>query len=100
MPRQRPGPRSAWEDASRGILPDRRGKIGRLRPKQCGGPVEPLAGEPGGRKAAAAMGREQVGDGSVVGLRRRGRKCERDLAQPELEQAIALAGLAVVVALG
>src|SRR5260370_28486261 len=100
MPRQRPGPRSVWEAASRGILPDRRGKIGRLRPKQCGGRVEPLAGEPAGRKAVAAVRREQVADGGVVGLRRRGREGERDLAQAELEQAIALAGLAVVVALG
>src|SRR5260370_16915659 len=65
----------------------------RRRPKQFGGPVESLAGEPGSRKDVTAAGREHIGDGGVVGLRRGGGEGERDLPQPELEQAIAAAGL-------
>ena len=45
------------------------------------------------------MGGDNLGDGGLIGLGRRGGEGERDLAQAQLEQAIAAAGLAVIVAL-
>lgn len=55
--------------------------------------------QPSRREARRAMACDQVGDGALIGLGGRGAKGERDLAQPQLEQAIAPARLAVVVPL-
>jgi len=71
----------------------------RLGVHQPGGPSNAAGVEPSTGEAFAAVGGEQVGDELLVGFRRRGREGERDLAKAELEQAVAAARLAVVVAL-
>ena len=60
---------------------------------------EPFAAKPGGGESVAAMLGEHLLDGGLVGLGGSGGEGKRDLAQTELEQAIAAPGLAVVVAL-
>ena len=59
----------------------------------------PLRAQPGGGEAVAAVGGEDLGDGGLVGLRGGGGEGERDLGEAELEQAVAAARLAVIVAL-
>ncbi len=68
--------------------------------EHVGRPIEALAAQPGGGEAVAAVGGDRLGDGGLVGLGGGGGEGERDLAQAELEQAIAAARLAVIVALG
>ena len=63
-------------------------------------PSEALAAKPRGSESFAAMRAERLRNGCLVGLGGGSGKGERDLAQTEIEQAIAAAGLAVVVALG
>ena len=61
-------------------------------------PIESFAAQPGWGEAGATMGRQHVRDGGLVGFGRCRREGERDLAEAKLEQAVAAAGLAVVVA--
>ena len=52
-----------------------------------------------GKVVVARLG-EDLRDGCLIGLGGRGAERECDLARSELEQAIAAAGLAVIIALG
>ena len=56
--------------------------------------------QPGGGEAIAAVLGDKLVDGGLVGLGRCGGEGERDFGEAELEQAIAAARLAVIVALG
>src|SRR5262245_39794433 len=60
--------------------------------------MEALVTEPGGSESLATALPEDVCDCGLIGLGRSGRECEPHLSQAELEQAIAAAGLTVVVA--
>jgi len=67
--------------------------------EHVGRPVEALAPKPCRGKAVAALGVDDLGDGGLIGLGGRGGEGERHFGEAQLEQAIAAAGLAVVVAL-
>ena len=71
---------------------------GRVRARSTAQPTPRACSQAGG-EPVAAVGGEDFGDEGLVGLGRGGGKGERDFAEPELEQAIAPAALAVVVAL-
>src|SRR5271165_781726 len=62
-------------------------------------PVEALGAQPGGGETTPAIGGEKIGNCRLIGLRGSGGEGERDLAEAELEQAVAPPGLAVIVAL-
>ena len=74
-------------------------EISWLRVSMSAAQSRPLRAQPGGGEAVAAVGGEDLGDGGLVGLRGGGGEGERDLGEAELEQAIAAARLAVIVAL-
>src|SRR5262249_58616883 len=90
------------EDSLRGLQSWSGGvlRLHRLAGEQVRCPVEALAAQPGGGKAVVARLGEDLRDGCLIGLGGRGGEGERDLPQSELEQAIAAARLAVIVALG
>ena len=66
--------------------------------EQVRGPVEPFVAQPGGGEAVSAVLCEHGRNRGLIGLGRGGGEGERNLAQTQLEQAIAPARLAVVVA--
>ena len=72
------------------------GKIG----EQVRRPVRAALAQPGGEKACPAMFGQKPVDGGLIGLRGGRAEREADLGQSQLEQSVAAAGLAVVVALG
>ncbi len=55
--------------------------------------------ELGGREAGTAVTGQRIRNGGLIGFGGSGREGERDLAEAQLEQAIAALGLAVVVPL-
>ena len=66
--------------------------------EQVRGPVEPFVAQPSGGEAVPAVLCEHGRNRDLIGLGRGGGEGERNLAQTQLEQAIAPARLAVVVA--
>jgi len=66
---------------------------------EVGGPGDAAGFEPAGYKILAAVFGEHLLDQGLVCLRGGGGKGERDLPETEIEQAVAAAGLAVVVTL-
>src|SRR3546814_1973488 len=67
--------------------------------EQVGGPCEATVTKPGGCELLLAMGRHQFADADLVGLRGGGGKGERDVAEAQVEQPVAAARLAIIIAL-
>ena len=55
--------------------------------------------QPFGGEGGLAVGFDDVGDGDLVGFRRRGGEGQRHLAQPQLEQAVSPPALTVIIPL-
>src|SRR3990167_6918671 len=82
-----------------GIFPAAGQRIGLGFGKKLDSPGAAAAPQPLGRKAGLAPRLDDVGDGELVGLGRGGGEGQRDLPQPQLEEAVSAPRLAVVVAL-
>ena len=67
---------------------------------KTGGPGKTAMTKPFAREAVLAVRFQDLRDAMLIALRRGRGKGERHFAKPEFEQAVALPGLAVVVALG
>ena len=67
---------------------------------EVGGPGEPVFGQPLGEKPVRAAAGVNRGDQRLVLLRRGGAERQRYVRQTQLEEPVAAAGLAVIVALG
>src|SRR5690606_11083015 len=77
----------------------RKGEIGEVR-DQVGRPVHTAGFEPGREEAIAPMLGEDLTDQHLIGFGRGGAEGEANLRQPQFEQPVAPAALAVIVALG
>ncbi len=67
--------------------------------KKFDGPGAAAMAQPLGREGGRPMGLDQFGDAELVGFRGRGGEGQRDLAQAQLEQAVAAPRLAIIVTL-
>jgi hypothetical protein len=105
--------RPAWRGAGwwlHGSCPSRQGELAGIFPvsgQRIGlrvGKKLDRPGQPRWRSHSAAKARavrlDELGDAALIGLGRGGGEGQRDLAKPQLEQAVAAPRLAVIVALG
>src|SRR5258708_28884653 len=67
--------------------------------KKVSGPGRILAAQPSRSKAVAAVIGHEFGDGDLIALRGRCGEGESGVAEAEFEQAVAAAGLTIIVAL-
>jgi hypothetical protein len=75
-------------------------RLHRFAGEQVRCPVEALVAQPGRGKVVVGRLSQDLRNGCLIGLGGRGGEGECDLPKSELEQAIAAARLAVIVALG